>query len=239
MSIYAIADLHLSTKTADKSMEVFGKRWDGYMDRIERNWRHLVKENDTVIIPGDISWALSLEDAADDLLLIDSLPGKKILGKGNHDYWWSTMKKHSEFFSRIGIHTISFLYNNAYDLGDMIVAGTRGWYIDEDSPNAPENSEYGKLMNREVMRLKTSLTAAKSLQGDSGREIACFLHFPPVYNGEEITALTDLIEEFGVRRVYYGHIHGKYSLPPVTLHRGVEYRIISADYLEFVPKFVI
>ena len=239
MSVYTIADLHLSTyEKTNKSMEVFGKRWDGYMTRIEGNWRHLVTDADTVIIPGDVSWALSLEEAESDLKLLDSLPGTKILGKGNHDFWWATMRKHEIFFEKVGITSIKFLFNNAHDLGDIIVAGTRGWYLEEDAKNAPDNADFEKLIARERLRLKTSLDAAVKLKGDTDKPIVAFMHFPPYYNEKESEGLCDLLIEYGVRDVYYGHIHGNYTIPPVTSYRGLNFHIISADYLGFIPKIV-
>ena len=239
MSVYTIADLHLSTyEKTNKSMEVFGKRWDGYMTRIEGNWRHLVTDADTVIIPGDVSWALSLEEAESDLKLLDSLPGTKILGKGNHDFWWATMRKHEIFFEKVGISSIKFLFNNAHDAGDMIIAGTRGWYLEEDAKNAPDNADFEKLIARERLRLKTSLDAAVKLKGDSDKPIVAFMHFPPYYNEKESEGLCDLLIEYGVRDVYYGHIHGNYTIPPTSSYRGLNFHIISADYLGFIPKIV-
>ena len=239
MSVYTIADLHLSTyEKTNKSMEVFGKRWDGYMTRIEGNWRHLVTDADTVIIPGDVSWALSLEEAESDLKLLDSLPGTKILGKGNHDFWWATMRKHEIFFEKVGISSIKFLFNNAHDVGDMIIAGTRGWYLEEDARNAPDNADFEKLIARERLRLKTSLDAAVKLKGETDKPIVAFMHFPPYYNEKESEGLCDLLIEYGVRDVYYGHIHGNYTLPPTTTYRGLNFHIISADYLGFIPKIV-
>ena len=239
MSVYTIADLHLSTyEKTNKSMEVFGKRWDGYMTRIEGNWRHLVTDADTVIIPGDVSWALSLEEAESDLKLLDSLPGTKILGKGNHDFWWATMRKHEIFFEKVGISSIKFLFNNAHDVGDMIIAGTRGWYLEEDARNAPDNADFEKLIARERLRLKTSLDAAVKLKGETDKPIVAFMHFPPYYNEKESEGLCELLIEYGVRDVYYGHIHGNYTLPPTTTYRGLNFHIISADYLGFIPKIV-
>ncbi|MBR5242219.1 MAG: metallophosphoesterase [Clostridia bacterium] len=239
MSVYTIADLHLSTyEKTNKSMEVFGKRWDGYMTRIEGNWRHLVTDADTVIIPGDVSWALSLEEAESDLKLLDSLPGTKILGKGNHDFWWATMRKHEIFFEKVGISSIKFLFNNAHDVGEVIVAGTRGWYLEEDAKNAPDNADFEKLIARERLRLKTSLDAAVKLKGDTDKPIVAFMHFPPYYNEKESEGLCDLLIEYGVRDVYYGHIHGNYTIPPVTSYRGLNFHIISADYIGFIPKIV-
>ncbi len=239
MSVFAIADLHLSTlASTDKSMEVFGRRWDGYIKRIESNWRHLVTDNDTVIIPGDISWALSLEESGSDLKFLDSLPGKKIIGKGNHDFWWQTMRKHEQFFERLGITSISFLWNNAYDCGNFIAAGTRGWYIEEDAKNAPDNADFKKLINRESLRLRASLDAARRLQADTDKPIYAFMHFPPFWNEKASGELMSILAEYGVKRVYYGHIHGNYTVEPMFVREGIELHIISADYLGFIPKII-
>ena len=240
MSLYTIADLHLSTfDETNKSMEIFGKSWADYMTRIENNWRHLIDEDDTVIIPGDVSWALSLDEAESDLKFLDSLPGKKIIGKGNHDFWWSTMRKHQAFFDKNEIKTISFLFNNAYESDDVIIAGTRGWYNDEDAANAPDNADFVKLTNRENLRLKTSLIEAKRLQESSpDKEIIVFMHFPPFWNGKASDGLISLLKEYGVERVYFGHIHGNYTVDPYFVYEGIEMHIISADYLKFVPKLI-
>ncbi|MBO5316700.1 MAG: metallophosphoesterase [Clostridia bacterium] len=234
-----MADLHLSTlDKTNKSMEVFGQRWADYINRIEVNWRRLVEEDDTVIIPGDVSWALSLEEAESDLKFLDSLPGRKILGKGNHDFWWCTMKKHRAFFEKCGITTVDFLFNNAIELDDFIIAGTRGWYNDSDAANAPDNADFEKLSNRESLRLKTSLDAALKLKEVSGKEIIVFMHFPPYWNGKESEGLMSLLREYGIKKVYYGHIHGNYTVPPCFTYDGIEMSIVSADYLKFIPKIV-
>ena len=240
MAVYTIADLHLSTLAAtNKSMEVFGRAWADYMTRTEANWRRLVTDNDTVVIPGDISWALSLEEASSDFLFLDSLPGKKILGKGNHDFWWCTMRKHEQFFERLGIKTISFLYNNAYEVENFIIAGTRGWYNDEDATNAPDNADFDKLTNRENLRLKTSLIEAKKIQEVSpDKEIIVFMHFPPFWNGKASVGLIDILHEFGIKRVFFGHIHGNYTVDPRFIYDGIEMNIISADYIKFIPHII-
>lgn len=240
MSVFAIADLHLSTlDSTNKSMEVFGRRWTGYTEKLKSNWLKLIDEDDLVIIPGDISWALTLEEAKSDLLFLDSLPGKKILGKGNHDFWWCTMKKHGDFFARHEIKTISFLFNNAYETDDFIIAGTRGWYHDEDAANAPDNASFEKLTNRETQRLKISLDAAVKLKENSpDKEIVVFTHFPPFWGGKESEPIMDILTSYGIKRVFYGHIHGNYTVEPTFTHRGIEMSIISADYLSFIPKII-
>ena len=238
MSLYAISDLHLSTlDTTDKSMEVFGRRWDGYMTRLKNNWEHLVEDGDTVIIPGDVSWALSLEEAVSDLKFIDALPGKKILGKGNHDFWWSTMKKHGELFLREGIKTISFLFNNAHETENFIIAGTRGWYHDEDVKLA-NAADFEKLTRREEIRMRASLNAAKKLSEESGKEIRVFMHFPPFWSGKASEGIIELLSEYEIRQLYFGHIHGNYTLEPSFEWSGIKMDIISADYLNFTPKII-
>ena len=238
MSLYTIADLHLSTlDSTNKSMEVFGSRWDSYMKRIEINWRRLVTDNDTVVVPGDVSWALSLDEATSDLKFLDSLPGKKILGKGNHDFWWCTMKKHKEHFERHGIKTISFLFNNAHEVEDFIVAGTRGWFYDEKaSANLPNKTDFDKLTAREELRLEASLKEASALRESTGKEIIVFMHFPPVWSSEVCEGLIEILKKYSIRRVYFGHIHGNYTVPPKFEFEGIEFNIISADYLGFIPK---
>ncbi len=239
MSLFAISDLHLSTlDTTNKSMEVFGHRWDGYMTRLKNNWERLVGEDDTVIIPGDISWALSLDEAVSDLKFIDALPGKKILGKGNHDFWWCTMSKHNKLFEKHEIKTISFLFNNAHEADNFIIAGTRGWYHEEDAKNAPQNVDFDKLVAREEQRLTVSLTEAKKLQAEGGKEICVFMHFPPYWSGKESEGLVRILTNFDVKRVFFGHIHGNYTAPPSFVHAGIEMHMISADYLNFIPKII-
>ena len=240
MSIFAISDLHLSTlDSTNKSMEIFGRRWTGYTEKLKSNWLSLVDDSDTVIIPGDISWALTLDEAKYDLVFLDSLPGKKILGKGNHDFWWCTMRKHLDFFEKNNIHSISFLFNNAYEIDEFIIAGTRGWYHDEDAANVPDNTDFEKLTHREAQRLRTSLNEAKKLQSSAPhKEIIVFMHFPPFWCGKESESIIDTLLEYGIKRVYYGHIHSSYTVEPTFTHKGIQMSIISADYLDFIPKII-
>ena len=240
MALYTIADLHLSTRDGtDKSMEVFGGRWSGYTEKLVKNWRHLVTDSDIVVIPGDISWALTLEQAREDLLFIDALPGKKIIGKGNHDFWWATMKKMNAYIDSLGIKSISFLFNNAYLVEDMIVAGTRGWYYDDDAGGVPDNTDFAKIIAREAQRLRMSLTEAKGLkESQPDAEIIAFTHFPPVWCERAVDEFLDVLSQFEIRRLYFGHIHGVYSTPPQFEYRGIKMNIASADYLSFTPKHI-
>ena len=240
MALYTISDLHLSTlASTNKSMEVFGRRWDDYINRLKVNWERLVEDGDTVVVPGDISWALSLDEAVSDLKFIDALPGKKIIAKGNHDFWWSTMRKHQQLFEKENITTISFLFYNAYEVEDYIVAGTRGWYSDEDAKNAPDNADFEKLINRECLRLRTSLDMAKNIQKNApNKQIIVFMHFPPVWNGKRAEELISVLHEYEIKQLYFGHIHGSYCVEPSFENEGIRMSLISADFIEFTPKIV-
>ncbi len=208
--LYVIADLHLSTAEGmNKSMEIFGRRWSGYTEKLHKNWNAVVTDEDTVVIPGDISWALTLAEAADDLHFIDKLPGHKYITKGNHDFWWSTAAKMDKFFRDEGISSISLLNNNAWCCDDFVLCGTRGWYQDETCENMPKNTDFQKLVAREVIRLKLSLDCGKKItEQNSRREILVFLHFPPIWNGLECRPIIELLKEYGVKRCYFEHTNG-------------------------------
>lgn len=237
MSVYAISDLHLSTnEETNKSMEVFGARWNSYTEKIIKNWNNLVSENDTVIIPGDISWAMTLEEALSDFKLIDSLPGNKIIGKGNHDYWWSTQSKIDMFFKKNNIKSIRCLHNNAFEVEGLMICGSRGWFNDEKSSNIPDNTDYNKIVSRETMRIKRSLDMANSI--NATKEKIVFLHFPPIFKDFRCDEIEAVLKGYNVRRCYFGHIHGVYDCPRSFEDSGITYSIISADYLGFTPLFV-
>lgn len=238
MAVFAISDLHLSTASAQKSMHVFGARWANYTERLEKNWRALVTDSDTVIIPGDISWELTIEDAASDFRFLESLPGQKIISKGNHDFFWSTARKMNAFFEKEGIRSIRLLHNNAYEVEDFIIAGTRGWYQDEGCENMPPLADFEKLVSREVGRLKMSLDEARKLRGDSDKEILVFLHFPIVWGGRECTPLLDVLTEYGIRRLFFGHIHSNYAQSRFLTVRNISMELISSDFLEFIPRII-
>ena len=239
MALYTIADLHLSLGVGEnKSMDVFGYRWQGYVEKLKNNWLAVVEPEDSVVIPGDISWALGLSDALADLKFLDALPGTKYIGKGNHDYWWSTQKKLNEFFAANGISTLRILYNNAYPVESYNICGTRGWFCDEDINTIPAGTDFDKLVNRETQRLKISLDAARALQAENGKPILCFLHFPPVWNGSVCEPIVALLKEYGVFKCYFGHIHGSYSAPAVFEYDEIPFVMISADYLNFIPRII-
>jgi len=235
MALYAIADLHLSDGT-NKPMDIFGARWKDHTDKIVSRWSSLVTADDTVIIPGDVSWAMTLEEAAADFRLIDSLPGKKIIGKGNHDYWWTTVSKMKCFLESIDVTTVDFLFNNAFATDEAVICGTRGWYIEEKLQDTPDPTDYEKIVNRECQRLDLSLKTGASLKGDRDIPTFAFLHFPPVFGDFVCEPIIDTLLAHGVTKCYYGHIHGKYLIPHTFEYRGVNLSIISADYLNFTPQ---
>ena len=224
MALYAIGDLHLSL-TADKSMEVFGPAWENYVDRIRESLSVLTEE-DTLILAGDTSWGMSMEEAEADFRFLDQFPGRKLLVKGNHDYWWNTVSKMKRFFEEKGIRTLDFLHNNCFFYGDLALCGTRGWFLEEEQK--PHNA---KVLNREVLRLEASLQAA----GD--RPILCFLHYPPLYQGYECPEILAVLEKYHVGTCCYGHLHGPVIKRRMEGRRGeTDFSLISADYLGFVPK---
>lgn len=237
MSIYVMADLHLST-TTNKPMGIFGSRWCDHMEKIKKNWSAIISDDDTVIVPGDISWAIDYKEAYDDFKFINELPGKKLLGKGNHDYWWGTMAKNRTFVKENSFETIDFLYNNAYKVENYIVCGTRGWYVDEKLQNETNEPEYQKIVLREAQRLKMSLEEAVKLR-ENGEQILVFFHFPPVFKSFVCNELLDVLYEYGIKNCYFGHIHGTYNVPRRFEYNGINFTLISSDFLSFIPMIVM
>lgn len=227
MSLFAIADTHLSLGT-DKPMDIF-KGWSGYVDKLKENWESAVTDSDTVVIAGDISWGMSLEGALEDFRFIDSLPGQKIILKGNHDYWWTTMKKMDTFLSQHEIKTIRFLHNNTLTVGNIAVCGSRGWFFDA------EESADNKVLLREAGRLRTSINLAK----ETGLEPVVFLHYPPITQNMVCEEIYKVLLETGIKRCYYGHLHGPSMTRSINSVRdGIEFALISCDFLAFAPKMV-
>jgi len=224
MALYAIGDLHLSL-SVNKSMEVFGPAWENYHARIEAALGVLTEE-DTLILAGDTSWGMSLEEAEADFKFLDRFPGKKYLIKGNHDYWWTTATKLNRFCAEKGIRTLEMLHNNCAFYGEYALCGTRGWFLEEDQK--PHNA---KVLAREIGRLEMSLQAA----GD--KPILCFLHYPPLYQGYECPEILAMLKKYKVQQCCYGHLHGPTIRRRLDGKRGdIEFSLISADYLEFLPK---
>ena len=240
MAIYTIADLHLSIAHPEKTMGVFGSKWDSYEEKLRKKWEQIVSPSDTVVIPGDISWANSLKDSSADFAFLDALPGQKLIGKGNHDFWWSTASKVNSFWEEHEFQTLRILYNNAFLIEDRIICGTRGWFFDEKSQNTVSATDFPKLCNREYIRLRHSLEEGVRLREASGRDlqIYVFLHFPPIWGDEKCENLLSLLTEYSVQRCYYGHIHGFYRPPSVREYCGIPLELVASDHLSFCPLLV-
>ena len=232
MSVFVISDLHLSSDTT-KSMEIFGPRWRNYMSRLELNWNRVVGDGDTVIIPGDISWALALEDALPDLLFLDQLRGRKIIGKGNHDFWWSTQKKLKTLFESNRITTIDILYNNAHVAENIIICGTRGWYSEQTKPQAESPPDYAKIINREAIRFRLSIAAA--LPPQSRPTTHCRLLPLPAGGAVLSAGVGRYSHRAQYNQCYYGHIHGYYGPEARFDFENVTFQLVSSDFLDFVP----
>lgn len=228
MSVFAIADFHLSLGT-DKPMDVFSG-WDNYVDRLKRNWLNLVTERDTVVVAGDISWAMKLCETDEDFGFIDSLPGTKIFLKGNHDYWWETATKINRRLEEKGFDSIKILFNNSYEAENYVICGTRGWLLE------CETDEDKKLLERECGRLRLSLESAKTSQ----KEPIVFLHYPPIYGRQIQDNMIGIMREYGVKKCYYGHIHGRNIIKGAFNgeYQGIDFRLISCDALGFTPLLI-
>ena len=229
--IFAISDLHLSTD-ADKSMEVFGDRWSGYMDRIRANWLDKVSEGDTVVIAGDVSWGMRLAECKGDFQFISSLPGRKIILKGNHDYWWETITKMNSFVAENEFENIEFVNNNAFEAEGVAICGTR-WWMDPTSDEFSGDDR--KIYDHEIIRLEASLKEAVNLGCDN---IIVALHFPPFDESGRVNGdIAELFARYSVAKCIYGHLHGAgHAKGYEGIFDGVEYHLTSADFLQFEPK---
>jgi len=229
LALYAIGDLHLSLGS-DKPMDVFGGGWNNYIDKIRAGFQMLGPE-DICVLCGDTSWGMSLEESLEDFKFIEKLPGRKIMLKGNHDYWWETVTKMKGFFEKNGIESIDFLHNNSFFYEGAAICGSRGWMIDAET----QVEHNVKIMARETARLKASLMTA----GDAAEKL-CFLHYPPRIKNHAFQDVIEVMNEHGVKNCWYGHLHG-------TGHRsaicgvvdGIDYKMISADYIDFTPQLIM
>ncbi len=239
MALYVIGDLHLSFSTA-KPMDIFGSRWAGHAEKIKTGWLSRVKEEDTVVLAGDSSWGMTPEEAKADFDFIESLPGQKLILKGNHDYWWQTLAKLNRFVEECGYKTIRFLHNNAYEVENFIVCGSRGWYTDDHTSASMRGADAAKIVAREVQRITMSLEAGKKLQAEAlargePKEILSFLHFPPIFKGYICDEIILALYQKGVERCYFGHIHGNYEAARVMNYSDIDFYLISSDFLLFEP----
>lgn len=235
MSIYAIGDLHLSLNK-EKPMDIFGGNWKNHEQKIKENWKNTVQDTDLVILPGDFSWEMHLKDMYNDFAYLNELPGKKLLLKGNHDYWWTTLAKMREFLQENKFENIDFVYNNSYLFEDKIIAGTRGWAL-----NDTENSD--KMNHREEERLKLSLQSGVDNFGD--KEIICIMHYPPIIEENKndannqsknlkVSNYVQIMKEYNVKTCLYGHLHGESHKEAFEgIIEGINFKLVSSDYLDF------
>lgn len=228
MALFAIGDLHLCLG-APKPMDIFGGAWEGYMEKLQSGIS-VIGPEDTTVLLGDLSWALDLQNAQADFAWIDKIPGKKIILKGNHDYWWSTASKFQQFCNENKFSNQFILNNNHYEYGELAICGTRGWFFEESRSSQHDE----KVFKRELMRLEASLSSA----GD--KEKAVFLHYPPKYKGYECPEIIELMHKYDVRKCFYGHLHGpSHGLALEGVWDGIEYKLVSADRLNFQPYLIM
>jgi hypothetical protein len=229
VAFYAISDLHLAL-SIDKPMDVFGQKWSNYMQRLESNWNDTIRPEDYVIIPGDISWATYLEQAVEDFNFIDSLPGNKIISKGNHDYWWTTHSKLEQFLTGNNFSSIHFMHNNSVKVGNIAVCGTRGWICPGDDGFGADDK---KIYNRELQRLDLSIKSALAMNADN---IIVALHYPPFNSKKQPAEFLEIMKKYEVRLCVYGHLHGEGFKNAVEGEfDGIAFKLVSADFLGFNP----
>ncbi|OPZ20802.1 MAG: Calcineurin-like phosphoesterase [Firmicutes bacterium ADurb.BinA205] len=230
MSLYVLADLHLCFSDPTKTMSIFNG-WQDYQERIKKHWLENIKDGDTIVLPGDISWGMSLAEAVPDFRFINELPGEKIIIKGNHDYWWTTMKKMEEFLSAEGFTTIKILHNNHYRYENYGICGTRGWV------NMPGETQDEKVLKREVQRLETSIRSALA----ENLEPIVFLHYPPIFATNFNYDILEILYRYNIKDCYYGHIHGRsaHELCVKNTYDDINFHLIAGDYLQFIPEKVL
>lgn len=230
LSLFGISDLHLCLSSGkDKAMDIFNG-WENYIEKLKCNWTNLVSDEDTVVIAGDISWAKKLDESFADFSFLNFLPGKKIILKGNHDYWWSSKNKMNTYFLNNSFNTLSILHNSAFKVGDFAICGTRGWFIDSSE------KEDGKILKREVGRLNTSIDEALKFNA----EPIVFLHYPPVYGGVECSEIMNVLIERNIKKCFYGHIHGKNARKKIVIgdYKGINFNLLSCDFVNFCPVLI-
>lgn len=224
MSIYTIGDLHLSFQNP-KPMNIFGENWNNHEEKIKNDWLSKVKPEDIVIHPGDFSWAMYLKDTVKDFAYLNSLPGKKIMLKGNHEYWWSTVTNMRKFLDENNFKNIDFLQNNSFEVEDKIICGTRGWSLVNDKT---DNSK--KIIAREALRLELSIQSGL----DKNKEIIVFMHYPPIVNQNINTEFMKVLQKYNIKKCYYAHLHSKSIKEAVEGKiQGIEFKLVSADALDF------
>ena len=230
MSIYTIGDLHLSFKE-NKPMDIFGNNWEGHFEKIKNDWNLKVKENDLVVLPGDFSWATYLKDTDEDFKFLNELPGKKLLLKGNHDYWWTTLKSMRKFLEENDFKNIDFIHNNSFEFEDKIIVGTRGWSKSEGT------QDDDKILKREVLRLELSIKDGINNFGED-KEIIVFMHYPPINKSNllnnEMSDFVKIMKKYNIKKCFYGHLHSTSIKEAVEgKHFDIDFKLVSADGLDF------
>ena len=233
MATYVLGDPHLSFGSS-KPMDVFGGKWEGYTNKLQVSLGNL-KAEDTLVLAGDISWAMTLPEFLPDIQFIrNSCKAKIVLLKGNHDYWWTTVGKMNSFLVQNGLSNIEFLHNNSVESDDFILCGTRGWFIDLNHPSEADNQ---KVSQRELLRLEASLVSGSK---NYEKEIIVFLHYPPVYDGYICREILEILKKYSIKRCYYGHIHGSgIRFAFNGLYEGIRFQLISGDAIDFNPVKII
>ena len=242
MAVLVIADTHLSL-SVDKSMELFKGRWSGYVEKLKKNWNAIVSNSDSVIIAGDISWGSDFIECEKDFEFVNNiLNGNKYIIKGNHDYWWNTMTKMNKWLKEKSFDKIKITYNNAYLCENIIICGTRGWFIGGDGEDgvSEEDMFNQKILKREVNRLDMSVQAAKKIKRENPEcEIIAFIHYPPVYGDYTCDEIVDLLEREEIKRCYFGHIHNVNPVKIRRTYKNIKFDVVSADYLKFAPLRIL
>ena len=230
MAVYAMSDLHLALSNPEKTMEVFGSGWDNYMERIKEGFSE-VKPEDTVLMPGDLSWAMYLEDAEADLRYIEALPGRKLICRGNHDYWWTTAAKMRRAFEQMGVGSIEIVRNNAIEADGFLISGTRGWKLPTDDGVSEEDR---RIIDRELIRIDLCVKALQSADPEHKLKWVMMLHYPPLTKTNQTTVFSEVLEKSGVNMVVYGHLHGRAHSKIYEGNKGgVEYRCVASDALKY------
>ena len=238
MAIYALADLHLCLSCPDKSMSVFGPAWENYVSRIKENWENMVTAEDTVLIPGDISWATYLEDAEEDFRYIAELPGRKLICRGNHDYWWTTIKKMEDYFETKGFTGIGVIRTNVIEAEGCLISGTRGWMI--ETKESLEGSDNQKIYQREKLRIQMCIDKLNEADPDHQKKHILMIHYPPVTARRDFTEFAEIMVLGGIDTCVYGHLHG-------TAHKkafegdlnGTRFVCAAADFVGFKPVKIV
>ena len=230
MSIYVIGDLHLSFKE-NKPMDIFGSNWEGHFEKIRKDWNLKVKENDLVVLPGDFSWATYLKDTDEDFRYLNNLPGKKLLLKGNHDYWWTTLTSMRKFLEENDFKDIDFIHNNSFEFENKIIVGTRGWSKLEGT------ADDEKIIKREALRLELSIKSGIENFGND-KEIIAFMHYPPISKANlinnELSDFAKIMKKYNIKKCFYGHLHSTSIKEAVEgNHFGIDFKLVSADGLDF------